>query len=141
MKRGGAEGGATVRWPRSLLTLSLLLLMLLAAGCRTAFIGRAERDYTEGRYLEVAEELARHEEDLHTIPRTKQARYGLYRGLALLKLGDYEGAGQWFTFVRDVERAGPTLNPERLALLDAGEKELLKMKQLQSGSAPPPPEP
>ena len=128
----GGEGGQARGW-RSWLLVGALAL----PACSTAYVGRAERDYRAGRYLEVAEELARHEGQLASLSSARQARYGLYRGLSLLKLGDYRGAQRWFGFVENIERAAPTLNAARQRLLQVGRHELATMLRHERGAPPP----
>jgi hypothetical protein len=54
-----------------------------------------------------------------------QARYGLYRGLTLLVLGDLRGAHHWFSYARNIERRYPgALGQQRVALLERGAYEL-----------------
>lgn len=67
----------------------------------------ARRDYADGRYLEAHERLAQHEREVSQLSPRKQAEYGLYRGQALLMLGDHAGAHQWLSFSYDVQRAEP----------------------------------
>ena len=68
---------------------------LVLTGACTVYVNRAESAYNEGRYLEVAEQLAKREADVRQLGDGDRARYGLYRGLALLKLGQYDGARRW----------------------------------------------
>jgi hypothetical protein len=90
-------------------------------GCAVnTYVARAERAYADGRYLEVAESLERHEGDVQELPHDRQARYGVFRGLALLRLGDYEGAERWLSWAAQVERQMPTLSPDQRRLLDGG---------------------
>jgi hypothetical protein len=86
--------------------LVVLLAASLLAGCG-GYVGRARRDYDEGRYLEAHERLAQHEHEVGRLSPRRQAEYGLYRGQALLMLGDYAGAHQWLSFSYDVQRAEP----------------------------------
>jgi hypothetical protein len=101
-----------------------LIAMLAAVGCVYHFDLRAERAYSEGRYLETAERLARHEPEVDALGAERQARYGLYRGLAQLRLGDHVAARRWLSYAYEVERRQPTLGANQRALLDAGWSEL-----------------
>src|SRR5262245_32173814 len=103
-----------------------LLALALACGCSVSYVGRAEDTYHQGRYLEAAEKLARHESEVGSLPPEQQARYGMYRGLALLRLGDYDGARRWMRYAYDVEKAKPTLQGDLRRQLDAGWSELQK---------------
>ncbi len=78
----------------------------MATNC-TTFVRRAEQAYSDGRYLEVAETLAEREDELAALSPRQQANYGLYRGLALLKLGDDAGARKWLIFSEQTERKTP----------------------------------
>jgi hypothetical protein len=119
-----------LRTARFVLVVSLL--SLVACG---GYIGRAKRDYNQGRYLEAAEQLGEHEEELGDLPNRKQAEYGIYRGLSLLQLGDYASATRWLSFAYTVEQANPgTLKPEQRALLDRGLLQLNQAVQLSPGN-------
>jgi hypothetical protein len=98
-------------------------LLVGAFGCTVTY-GRAEDAYRSGRYLEAAENLARHEPEVGTMPPAQQARYGTFRGLALLRLGDYDGARRWMKFAYDAEQRQPTLQLDLRRQLDAGWSEL-----------------
>ena len=108
----------------------VLLLVLLLSACRGAFVKRAEHAYEQGRYLEVAEDLAAREPHLLRIPTNKQSMYGVYRGLALLKLGDYSGADQWLRYAYGIERDRATLAPHHRQRLDFGWEELQRLRGL-----------
>jgi len=109
---------------RQAVGLALMLLgpgLALCPACsELSYVGRAETAYDQGRYLEVAESLARHEPDLDQLPMWKKARYGLYRGLALLQLGDPEEGRRWLHFARDVELKEATLTDDQRRALSAG---------------------
>jgi len=93
----------------------------MLTGCGGGYVGRARRDYGDGRYLEAAERLGQHEADLYDLAPRRQAEYGIYRGLSLMMLGDYAGAHQWLSFAYTVERQNPgALKPEQRAELDRG---------------------
>lgn len=119
-----------------------LALLVSTTGC-AAFIGRAKKSYTEGRYLETEERLSKHEPDLPYLANDKQCLYGLYRGLALLALGDGAGAQRWLGFSLDIERQNPgSLRPEQRAMLDRAWADLAAAPRAAPRSAPeavPPP--
>jgi hypothetical protein len=104
--------------------LCLLLASSSGVGCAVAYVSRAEGAYADGRYLEVAEDLSSHEADLPSLPIDKRARYGTYLGLALLKLGDHEGAQRWLDYAQGLEAVTPTLTPAQRQQLDAGRQAL-----------------
>lgn len=114
---------------------SLLFFLLFGLGCGS-YLGSAQRAYHEGRYLEAAEDLGDHEADVPRLEPAKQANYGLYRGLSLMKLGDHEAAGQWLNFAADVEkkRPGSLLPAQRRELEDARDK-LAKTAEAESATS------
>lgn len=97
--------------------------LLFVPGCGS-YLGSAQHAYQEGRYLEVAENLGQHEAEVGQLEPAKQAHYGLYRGLSLLKLGDHDAAVQWLEFAANVEKKRPgSLQPaQRRELEDARDK-------------------
>lgn len=94
-----------------------LLLVGLVCACATNN-DRGTVLYGEGRYIEAAELFEHSEEQLMTFALAERARYGLYRGMTLLKLGDVEGAAKWLDYARDSEAHTPnSLKPsDRKAL-------------------------
>jgi len=100
---------------------------LLALGCG-GYIGSAQRAYNDGRYLEVAENLGEHEDEVQKLSPAKQADYGLYRGLSLMQLGDHEAANHWLEFAASVEQNHPgALRPEGKRELSEARGKLAKM--------------
>jgi hypothetical protein len=101
------------RHSSSFIALPLALSMVLA-GCGGGYVSGAKRAYTQGRYLEAAEELGDHEDEVHGLSPRRKAEYGLYRGLSLMMLRDYQGAEHWMSFARTVEEKSPgALRPEQ----------------------------
>jgi hypothetical protein len=110
---------------RSTIALGLAVA-LLSTGC-ARYLGRAKRDYVQGRYLEASEVLGAHEADLEILSPRGQAEYGVYRGLSLLMLGDHQGAYRWLAFAHQLEHDAPgTLEPETHGALQRGFAELVK---------------
>ena len=112
-----------------------------AACAELSYVGKAEVAYDDGRYFEVAEALAAREDDMRDLPAWKRARYGVYRGLALLRLGEYEGAEEWLAYAREVDEEHRTLAPAQRQRLKAGLAELARARRLESnershGAAP-----
>ena len=104
---------------RSFVVTALLAIML--SGCGAGYVRHARKDYSDGRYLEVAEGLGQHEGEINELAPKKQVEYGMYRGLSLLMLGDLAGAHQWMSFAYEVERQSPgSMKPEQRAELDRG---------------------
>jgi len=104
--------------------LLVVLAVAVMAGCTVHYVTRAERAYAEGRYLEVVEDLSSHEADVPQLPVAKRARFGLVLGLALLELGDRQGARQWLDDAEQLEALQPTLTPAQRQQLAAGRKAL-----------------
>ncbi len=96
----------------------------MVGGCTVTYVARAETAYGDGRYLEVAEDLSSHEADVPHLPTDKRVRYGTYLGLALLRLGNYQGAKRWLDYAHELEGVKPTLTPVQRRQLDAGRSEL-----------------
>lgn len=89
-------------------------LSIALAGCGGGYVGGAKRAYSQGRYLEAAEELGEHEDEVHGLSPRRKAEYGLYRGLSLMMLRDYQGAEQWMSFALTVDKQSPgALRPEQ----------------------------
>ena len=103
--------------------LATSVFLLFALGCGS-YLGSAQRAYQDGRYLEVAENLSNHEAEVPRLEPAKQANYGLYRGLSLMRLGDQEAASHWLDFAANVEkkRPGSLLPAQRRELEDARDK-------------------
>lgn len=103
----------------------LVPVMLSLSGCARDPVQRGTNLYADGHYIEAAEVFERTEDRLPAMSTEEQARYGLYRGLTLLVLGDLRGAHQWFEFAGNIERQHPgALGKQRLELLERGSYEL-----------------
>lgn len=115
------------------------MLALVATGCAT-YVGRAKKSYQQGLYLETAESLGAHEEDVPYLDAHRQIDYGIYRGAALLMLGDAPNAGKWLSFARMVARENPgALKPEQRVVLEQAEAQLAA--RIGVGRPPPPASP
>src|SRR5262249_6299270 len=105
-------------WTFRTLRFVLPLVAFTTAGCAT-YIGHAKKSYAEGRYLETEERLGNHEIDVPYLATDNQCLYRLYRGMALMALGDGPGAQRWLAFAYDVVRQNPgVLRPQERAMLD-----------------------
>jgi hypothetical protein len=105
--------------------VAALLLALFALACTRDHVQRGTNLYGKGRYIEAAEVFERTENRLPHLEDTSRARYGLYRGLTLLVLGDLAGAKRWFDYAHQVETEHPgSLGRERITLLERGTSEL-----------------
>lgn len=105
------------------------LFLLFSAGC-AGYIGSAERAYQDGRYLEAAEKLGDHEDEVAELSPRKQVSYGLYLGLSLMMLGDHDGAERWLDFTEQVEAQRPgTLRPDEKRELQAARGRLAGVEE------------
>ncbi len=103
--------------------------------CGGGYIARGRHLYYEGRYIESAEVLARHERDLVHEDASHRAEYATFMGLSLLVLGDYPGAHRWMGYAYSIEESVPgSLKPAHRMALDRGWREL-------GVRFPPPPPP
>lgn len=113
-----------------------MLLVAGLSGCALDPIQRGTNLYADGNYIEAAEIFERTEHRLPDMSMREQARYGLYRGLTLLVLGDLRGAHHWFAYAGNIERRHPgSLGQQRLTLLERGTYEL--GNRVQQIPAPP----
>lgn len=115
---------------RGLLVVGTLAFFVSSCG---GYVARGRRLYHEGRYIESAEVLQRHERDLTAEPPKRQVEYATYRGLSMLVLGNYPEAHRWMQHAYNVERTHPgSLQPTWRRDLDQGWQQL----QLQIQSHP-----
>ena len=116
---------------RGILLVAAASMLLSACG---GYVARGRRLYHEGRYIESADVLARHEGDSRGEPPRRQAEYATYRGLSMLVLGNYPEAHRWMQFAYSIEEKYPgSLRPEFRTDLDRG------WMQLQPRLHPMPP--
>jgi hypothetical protein len=127
---------------RRVLTVGGCVAALAATSC-THYVHRAESAYEDGRYLEAAEDLAAHEQEVSQLPPAQRAQYGVYRGLSLLELGEIAGAERWLRYSAEVEQQAPgSLAPYQRLQLDRGMAQLEKLGAKGSPEPtplPPPP--
>lgn len=76
--------------------------------------------YRQQHYIEAEDVFDRSETQLETQPLEERARYGLYRGMTLLALGDVERAQQWLGYATDLQRRQP-------AVLTSDDRHLLQL--------------
>lgn len=111
-------GGSGEHRAAAALGAALLIGGVTLWGCN-GYVHRASAAYGEGRYLEVAEDLARHEKEIDRLSAPQRAQYGLYRGLSLLQLGDFEGSRLWLEYAYEIEQsAAGALAPAQRIQLD-----------------------
>ncbi len=115
-----------------------LVVLSAASGCES-YLHRAETAYRDGRYLEVAEQLARRTDEVPQLSLREQARYGLYLGLALIELDHHSEARHWLSFSKDIVRDEPgALSPSQRALLEEGWNALQRRTPSREPSVEPP---
>lgn len=86
-------------------------------GC-THYVGRGSDLYYQGRYIEAAHVLEMSELQLRAADEDDRARYGLYRGATLFRLGDLDGARRWLEYSEQLSVAQPrTLRADQRDLL------------------------
>ena len=118
--------------------LPLLGFLLFTAGCGGSCVGRGVALYEDRNYIEAAEAFERTQNRLWTMQPVERVRYGLYRGLTLVALGDLRGGGRWLDYADTQERAKPSPLPaEERELLTRGRLELAQ--KLQGGWPKPEP--
>lgn len=86
----------------------LVLLGYLAFGCGSS-LGPALEEFEAGRLPQALGELRRLEPGSSAEPAVDRARYGLYRGLTELALGDVRAAERWLTAVKRALDQNPRL--------------------------------
>ena len=107
--------------------LLLICLVLSASACGSP-IGRGTTLYEQQSYIEAAEVFERTQSRLLGMDPADRARYGLYRGLTLMALGDLRGAERWLDYADAQERAQP-------GLLASDERAMLTHGRIKSGRA------
>lgn len=102
------------RW--ALISLKTLAVASFLSGCASSALSRGAECYTQKRYIDAAQIFEHHEPELAGYADADKARYGVYRGLTLIALGD-EAAGQrWLSYGTSL--AQTTLQaPERNGLM------------------------
>jgi hypothetical protein len=104
------------------LSRSTLAACTLAAvlGC-TSSVNRGAELYAQSSYIEAAEVFERTQGRLYQMDDADRARYGLYRGLTFLALGDMQGAERWLVYAQAQRRSLPAaLSEDEQALLRQG---------------------
>jgi hypothetical protein len=81
----------------------------MAAPACSSSVGRGTTLYQQRSYVEAAEVFERTQSRLAGMDAVDRARYGLYRGLSLMALGDLRGAERWLDYSEAQERAQPGL--------------------------------
>jgi len=111
------------------LTLLLLGAILFTAGCGSC-VGRGVALYQERSYIEAAEAFERTQSRLSTMETADRARYGLYRGLTFIALGDLRRGEQWLDYAEAQQQARPNLlGQDERAMLARGRVDLNQQLQ------------
>jgi hypothetical protein len=122
------------RQPGALALGAFALLAVALSACGGGYVSRGASLYGDGHYVEAEEIFERTEARLADSSSSDRARFGLYRGAALLKLGDAVHAARWLGYARSVVTSDPdALGASETALLEAS------LKTLASAKAPPAP--
>lgn len=86
-------------------------------------IGRGTTLYQQQNYIEAAEAFERTEDRLATMQPGDRIRYGLYRGLTFLQLGDLRSAEHWLDYAQaEQHKQSQSLTTEELRLLQQGRR-------------------
>ncbi len=81
--------------------------------------------YKQQNYIEAAEAFERTQPRLATMEPADRARYGLYRGLTFIALGDLPGAERWLDYAEAMQRVDPKLlSDDERVLLARGRRDL-----------------
>lgn len=96
---------------------NLILVCIVMTGCGSS-LGRGTTLYQQQSYIEAAEVFERTQNRLASMDPEERARYGLYRGLTLMALGDLRSAERWLDYAETQERTQPGLlaHDERVML-------------------------
>jgi tetratricopeptide (TPR) repeat protein len=119
---GRARGAALVQ--RVAIVAIACAVLPLSVACGSA-VGRGTALYQQQNYIEAAEAFERTQGRLVTMQPDERARYGLYRGLTFMALGDWKGAERWLDYSEALQRTQPNLLPaNERQLLARGRREL-----------------
>jgi hypothetical protein len=84
-----------------------LVLVGLSSACASNN-DRGRALYADGRYIEAAELFEHSEPQLGDLESRERTRYGLYRGMTLLRLGDLDRAAKWLYFAQAAAARDPS---------------------------------
>ena len=108
---------------RHLAAASCSSLALAMAACGSS-VGRGTTLYQQQNYIEAAETFERTQNRLALMEPGDRARYGLYRGLTFMALGDLRNAERWLDYAELQQRGQP-------AILALNERDLLRRGRLE----------
>jgi hypothetical protein len=112
--------------PTALSAVFLLIAAAALPACATSGVTRGADLYAHGHLIEAAEVFEHTEARLGECDAEERARYGLYRGAALLGLGDVERANRWLAYSEQHARA-----------LDSAERRMLSRARALATAATP----
>ncbi|MFZ5895066.1 MAG: hypothetical protein ACOY0T_28660 [Myxococcota bacterium] len=99
--------------------LLLALAACAAFGCRASYVDRGAALYASHDYVEADELFEHNEPRLANASGAERARYGLYRGMTLLSLGDSKRARYWLDYAtRWTQRDPDALSADERATLN-----------------------
>jgi hypothetical protein len=87
------------------------VVLPLSLACGSA-VGRGTALYQQRSYIEAAEAFERTQGRLVTMEPVERVRYGLYRGLTFMALGDLRGAERWLDYADAQQRTEQQLLPD-----------------------------
>ena len=87
------------------------MVLPLSLACGSA-VGRGTALYEQRSYIEAAEAFESTQGRLVTMKPVERVRYGLYRGLTFMALGDLRGAERWLDYADEQQRTQPKLLPD-----------------------------
>ena len=103
---------------------AICIALPLSVACGSP-VGRGTALYQQQNYIEAAEAFERTQMRLVTMKSVERARYGLYRGLTFMALGDLRGAERWLDYADAQQRTQPMILPDNERdLLARGRREL-----------------
>ena len=96
----------------------------MLSACSSA-VGRGITLYQQQNYVEAAEAFERTQDRLLHMEPGDRARYGIYRGLTYMALGDLRNAERWLDYAEAQQLANPgALKKHESDLLQRGRTEL-----------------
>ena len=113
LKHDDQSGPNGIRFRRRFVTpvAAICMALPLSVACGSP-VGRGTALYQQQYYIEAAEAFERTQERLVAMTPVERARYGLYRGLTFMALGDLRGAEHWLDYADAQQRTQPMVLPD-----------------------------
>ena len=105
------------------LACSTICIALILSACGSS-VGRGTVLYQQQNYIEAAEAFERTQDRLTVMDPGDRARYGLYRGLTFMALGDLRNAERWLNYAELQQRSQP-------GIIAQNERDLLHRGRLE----------